>query len=122
MSIDWAKMHLDPIYATLGVPAVVLLADSGGTVTGLTVIDKTAGVQLGEHDTQVDTLTPACCIRASEWDALGFHALDFEEASIEFNGSRWAIKGFPKRPVPAGGASRGEILLILSNETVTEST
>lgn len=116
--IDWNALMLDPVYAALGVPAVITIAGSGDVIDGLTVIDKTAGVLLGEHDTQVDTLTPACCIRASEWDAAGQTALDLEGASIAFNGSRWNITGFPKRPVPAGGASRGEILLILSNETV----
>lgn len=117
--IDWNALHLDPLYAALGVPAVVTLSESGGDVD-VTVIDKTAGVQLGEGDVQVDTLTPACCIRASEWAAQGQTVLDFEDAKVTFNGSRWDIKGFPKRPTPAGGSSRGEILLILSNETVVD--
>lgn len=121
MNFDWQTLHLDPIYAVQGVSADVTLADSDATVvTGLTVIDKTAGIQTGANEVKVDTIEPACCIRASEWKARGYVPLDFEDASIAFNGSRWKIVGFPKRPVPSGGSMRGEIMLILSGETVID--
>jgi hypothetical protein len=119
--IDYQTLLLDPIYRTLGVAAAITLGDSAETVvSGLTVIDKTDGVQLGDHDAQVDTLEPACCIRYSELTANDLRPVDLEGGSIEFNGSRWKIKAYPKRPVPSG-ARKGELLLILANETEIES-
>jgi hypothetical protein len=117
--IDYQALLLDPLYATLGVPAVVTLADATTSFEGLTVIDKTSGLQFGSTEAKVDTVEPACCIRAKQWSALGRTTADFEGATIEFNGSRWDIVAYPKRPVPSG-ARQGEILLILSNETVVE--
>lgn len=120
--IDYQALLLDPIYATIGVPAAITLDDSAETVvSGLTVIDKTSGVTLGDHDAQVDTLEPACCIRHAELTSNGLAPVDLEDATIEFNGSRWKIKSFPKRPVPSG-SRQGEVLLILANETVVESS
>lgn len=117
---------LDPIYATLGVPATLTLpaqdsSDDEHVITGLTVIDKTSGVTLGDHDAQVDTLEPAACIRRAELDANEITIAELDGASIEFNGSRWNVKGTPKRPIP-NGARKGEILLILGNETELDSS
>jgi hypothetical protein len=99
-------------------------ADEGTTeveITDLTVIDKTGGVALGDHDAQVDTLEPACCIRHAELTANEVTIAELDGAFIAFNGSRWRIKGMPKRPVP-NGARKGEVLLILGNETELDSS
>lgn len=114
--IDYQALLLDPIYATLGVPAKLTLANATA-YPGLKVIDKTSGVTIGDHDAQVDTLEPACCIRYATLTALGLVPVNLEGATIEFNGSRWKIKSYPKRPVPSG-ARKGELLLMLGNETV----
>jgi hypothetical protein len=92
----------------------------GTTDVEVTVIDKTGGVSLGDHDSKVETLEPAACIRYSELTSNGLTPLDLDGGSLEFNGSSWKIKSWPKRPVPSG-ARKGELLLILGNETVTES-
>jgi hypothetical protein len=117
--IDFQTLMLDPIYATLGVPASITIPADGSsdelTITDLTVIDKTSGLTVGEHDAQVTTIEPACCIRRAELDANGLSLASLDRASIEFNGSRWTIKGTPKRPIP-NGAKKGEILLLLGNE------
>lgn len=115
--VDYQAMLLDPIYEVLGVDATVTLEDGVTSFEGLTVIDKTSGVQLGDQGTKVDSIEPACCIRYAEWKDRGRTPDDFEGATIAFNGSSWKIVGFPKRPVPSG-ARAGEILLILSSETV----
>lgn len=117
---------LDPLYAALGVPATITIpaddsSDVEVIVSDLTVIDKTGGVTIGDHDAQIDTLEPACCIRHAELTANDLTIADIDGASIEFNGSRWKIKGAPKRPVP-NGAKKGEVLLILSNETELDSS
>lgn len=118
--VDYQTQLLDPIYLTLGVPGVITLADDT-VVDGLTVIDKTAGVLTGDNAAKVDTLEPGCCIRAAEWYAKGRTFADFEGASVEFNGSRWDIVAYPKRPTPTG-AKTGEVLLILQHETEIESS
>jgi hypothetical protein len=90
-------------------------------ITDLTVIDKTGGVTIGDHDAQIDTLEPACCIRHAELIANTLTISDIDGAAIAFNGSRWKIKGASKRPVP-NGAKKGEVLLILANETELDSS
>ena len=123
MTIDYQALLLDPIYATIGVAAVITLdtdSDSEAPTFDVTVIDKTGGVSLGDHDSKVETLEPAACVRYSELTSNGLSPVDLDGASIEFNGSSWKIKSWPKRPVPSG-ARKGELLLILGNETVTES-
>jgi len=117
-------MLLDPLYTTLGVAAVITLetdSDSDALTFDVTVIDKTGGVSLGDHDSKVETIEPAACIRFAELTSNGLAPVDLEGASIEFNGSSWKIKSWPKRPVP-NGARKGELLLILGNETETDSS
>jgi hypothetical protein len=110
---------LDPIYASIGVAAVITLAD-GTTHLPLTALDKTSGVEIGNNAAKVDTIEPAACIRNAEWRAAGQTAIGLEGASIQINGSLWDIVGYKKRPTP-NGERDGELLLILSNETVIES-
>lgn len=114
--IDYKALLLDPIYQTIGVPASVIMPDSDETTyEGLTVIDKTAGVALGDQPVQVESLEPAAAVRAAELSTRGIDPTDLDGAFIEFNGFRWTIKGRHNRPVPSG-ARDGELLLILSNE------
>lgn len=124
MLIDWQALLLDPLYASLGVSAVLTLAvddSSDPRSFDVVVIDKTAGVALGDHDAQVETLEPAACIRRSELTSNGLTPVDLDGASLAFNGSSWKVKGWPKRPVPSG-AKEGELLLILGNETELDSS
>lgn len=119
-ALDYQALLLDPIYSVLGVPAKLGLPDGETFVEGFTVIDKTAGVQLGDKESKVDSIEPACCIRNKELADAGLAPSDLDGGTIEFNGSRWRIVGYPKRPVPSG-ARKGEVMFILSNEIVTES-
>lgn len=117
--MDYQALLLDPIYAALGVPAKLGLSDGVTFYEGLTVIDKTSGVQLGDKDSKIDSIEPACCIRHKELTDAGLAPSDLDAGTVEFNGSRWTIVGYPKRPVPTG-ARQGEVLLILSREVVIE--
>ena len=115
--IDYEALLLDPIYLTLGVPATIELADGVTVFEGLTVIDKTAGIELGDKESKVDSIEPACCIRHAELTAKGLVPSALEDGKISFNGSQWSIVAYPKRPVPSG-SRKGEVLLILSREVV----
>jgi hypothetical protein len=124
--IDFEALMLNPLYATLGVPATLTLpaqdsSDEEVQITGLTVIDKTGGLTHGDHDVQIDSLEPACCIRRAELIANEITIAELDGASIAFNGSSWVIKGTPKRPTP-NGSRKGEVLLILGNETELDSS
>jgi hypothetical protein len=117
---DYQTLLLDPQYAAFGVPATIGMSDGVTFFEGFTVIDKTGGVQLGDKESKVDSLEPACCIRHVELTAKGIAPGDLDGGTIEFNGSRWTIVAYPKRPVPSG-ARQGEVMLILSREIVTDA-
>lgn len=117
--IDYQATLLDPIYSVLGVPAKIELADGVTVFEGLTVIDKTSGIELGDKESKVDSIEPGCCIRHSELTAKGLTPSALDGGKITFNGSQWAIVAYPKRPVPSG-SRQGEVMLILSREVVVD--
>ncbi len=123
--IDFEALMLDPLYATLGVPASITIPADGSsdelTITDITVIDKTGGIATGDQPVQVETIEPACCIRRAELTANGLTLANLDGASITFNGSRWTIKGGSKRPIP-NGARKGEVLFVLADEIEVDSS
>lgn len=107
MSIDLQTTLYDPIYRLLptAFDAQITLLESGLTKE-LRVIDKTAGVAVGDG-VQVSTVVPACDVRTSEVSAKGLVLENLKGASISFNGKTWDVIDHEMRPV-------GEIRLFLS--------
>lgn len=104
--IDWQVQLYDPAFTTLGTEARLA---SGSTFT---VIDRTAGVNVPDGRTQVDTVRPACDVRAAELAASAITVSDLPEDQITFNGQTWRIKSYIPLPSPAG-ESDGLVRLIL---------
>jgi hypothetical protein len=119
MTIDWAA-HYDPLYAAFGVSATLTLAETNVSYSGLTVIDKTAGVELtgglpgttSRGDVSMLTILPACAVRAAELVANGIALSALKGSLITFNGNVWRIENRRAAPSPAGELV-GEIYLIL---------
>jgi hypothetical protein len=112
--MDWKATLLDPIYSALGVPAVLVLASTDASYTGLTVIDKTTGIEVGGGgDLGISTIKPACAIRIADITANGIDLIDLKGSTIAFNGKAWRIEHRVPRPLPSG-ESEGELLLILT--------
>jgi hypothetical protein len=115
MTIDWAA-HYDPLYAAFGVSATLTLAETNVSYSGLTVIDKTLGVELAggtsRNDLSMLTILPACAVRAAELVANGIALSALKGSLITFNGNVWRIENRRAVPSPAGELV-GEIYLIL---------
>ena len=110
MSLEMFSDALDVIYESLGVEAVLSVVTEG-----ITVLDKTSGVDLeaGQGAIRRPTLTPAAVVRRAELTSVGITDLsDIVNAQITFNGVTWRIASHKPKPTPEG-ESKGELYLIL---------
>ena len=110
--MDYQALLYSPIYVSLGVTAE--LVTSAGTSATVTVLDKTTGIDVGT-DTIVETIKPACIVRAAELSDNDITRTDLPEGQITFNGNTWRIKSTQPKPSP-NGESDGEYILFLLNE------
>jgi len=115
--MDYQALLYNPIYAIQGVPAVLTLADS--EYEDLTILDKTAGVDIGE-DVNIQTIRPVGVLRVAELTARGVSVDSLEGARIAFNGLSWEVTSYRVKPSPKGERD-GEVYLILSDKTDDES-
>lgn len=110
--MDWSLMY-GPIYATLGVEAVLTVA-CGDPPMALTVIDKTAPAAINFKGADVLDVKPAAMVRAT--DLADVDKAKLRDATIRFNGKDWTIRSHEVIPAPTG-EEQGEIRLILSEES-----
>ncbi len=90
----------------------VVTPDGGGAQT-IRAIDKTAGVLVGGDDgVSVQSISPACDVRATELAAKGIDRVDLDRGTVEIDGMVWRIIVTAVRPGIYGEA-RGEVRLIL---------
>lgn len=115
MAIDWDAIMQTPIYSLLGVSAIFTPSGAGEPVT-VTIIDKTAGVEVGS-DINTLTIRPGATVRAADLAAAGYGRESLDDGYLEFSGAIWRIEAYMPRPSPVGQAS-GEFLLLLSEHYV----
>ena len=109
--INWQTTLIDPIYSIIGVEAVLTPSSNDVPVT-VTVIDKTAGVEVADEP-MVSSIKPAADVRASDLASNGITREDLHEGTVTFNGATWNIVATLPRPTP-GGEAQGEVRLILT--------
>lgn len=109
--MDYQSLLYDPIYNTVGVAAILTLNDSAEPIDGLTVVDKTTGVDIGET-VEAQVIVPAAIIRAVELAAKSVTVEELPKAKIEFNEKAWLIVSYRLLPSPNGEAD-GEVFLLL---------
>lgn len=111
--LNFGSTMLDPIYAVIGVEAVLTPATSVSAAT-ITAIDKSAGVVLADaKDPAVQTVRPGARVRMAELTANGITLLDLDNATLAMNGKTWTVKAHRPMPNP-NGEGEGEVLLLLS--------
>lgn len=108
--MDYQALLYDPIYNALGVSAQLDLGTDG--IVPLTVIDKTAGIAVGDG-VEVHTIKPACDARMVELLSVGVSFDELENAPITFNGKTWTVTHHELRPSPRG-ENDGELRMFLS--------
>lgn len=110
--MDWSMLY-DPVYATLGVEAVLTLPGTDGAEIELTALDKTSGVVVGS-DVEVQTVEPAAVVRHTELSASeGFSLSQLRDSSLLMNGKTWKVRNYSLRPAPTG-EEQGEVMLLLT--------
>jgi hypothetical protein len=121
--MDYQALLYDPVYAAIGVPAVLAPASGLTTQVDLTVIDKTAGADVGvSHAAKgsigaasfgIETVHPVAAVRMAELRANGLTRDDLDMSAITFNGRTWRVRSHVLKPSP-NGLDDGEAWLILT--------
>jgi hypothetical protein len=114
MAIDYGAMLFDPVYANLGVPAVLTVP--GGADLAITVIDDTrpqtlpasSAGQVGE----VRSVGPGAYARIPELAGNGIARTDYLDAVLAFNGRNWMVRSYELRGSPMG-EDAGEVRFLL---------
>ena len=129
MPIDYGAVLYDPVYAEIGVPAVLTV--SGGTDAAITVIDDTRPKALpvpGTSGAQVNSVGPGAYARIPELagnaiarDAYaripelagnGITRDGYQDAVLAFNGRNWIVRSYELRGSPMG-EDAGEVRFLL---------
>lgn len=110
MSIDWQTAIYDPLYGIFGVVATL----DTGTENEVTVIDQTAGIEIGASSVDLPVISPAALVRVAELDEKEISEESLLEASLTIRGITWTIKNVAAKPGPDGKNS-GELMLLLLN-------
>ncbi|RVD14305.1 MAG: hypothetical protein EOS73_29435 [Mesorhizobium sp.] len=108
--IHYAALYNSP----LAVDAVLTIDGTDGTTIELRAIDKTAPAALAFKGVEVLDIKLAAMVRASDLADIELAAL--RNATLAFSGRTWTIRSHEIFPAPTG-ESKGEIRLILSEET-----
>ncbi|MBZ7921658.1 hypothetical protein LAC81_07670 [Ensifer adhaerens] len=109
--IDYGSLLFGPIYGTLGVEAVLTLADTAETQVTVTLIDKTGGLPVGPN-VEIGTVVPGATVQVADLAAVGVTVEQLDDAHVSFSGRTWRIASHHPKPVPSGEAD-GEQVLIL---------
>lgn len=117
--MDYQNTLYGPIYLAQGVDALLTLADN--RMAEIVVLDKTAGIDIGESGGQLQTIKPAAAVRVPDLTERGIEVTDLPRAKIFFNGFQWTVTSYKLRPSP-NGERDGEAYLILTSRTVVSES
>jgi hypothetical protein len=113
--IDYSALLFDPVYAELGVPAVIGTGE-------ITVIDDTRPKALPMSVTgstgpaEVRGVGPGAFARAYELTSKGITRDVWLGATLAFNGRTWVVRSFEMRGSPMG-EDLGEVRFLLKEQT-----
>jgi hypothetical protein len=113
MAIDYGTMLFDPVYAEIGVPAVLTVP--GGADLAITVIDDTRPKDLsvpGTSGAVVHSVGPGAYARIPELAGNGIVRDDYLDAVLAFNGRSWIVRSYELRGSPSG-EDLGEVRFLL---------
>jgi hypothetical protein len=110
MVIDYGALLYEPVYAGLGVPAVMGTAE-------ITVIDDTRRKPLpvgstGAPGAEVRSVGPGAFARVSELIDRGIARDTWLGTNLDFNGRSWIVRSYELHGSPAG-EDAGEVLFLL---------
>jgi hypothetical protein len=116
MPIDYSALLFDPVYAELGVPAVIGTGE-------ITVIDDTRPKALpisnaiqAATSADVRTVGPGAFARIYELTSKGITRDVWIDAALSFNGRTWIVRSYELRGSPMG-EDLGEVRFLLKEHT-----
>ena len=107
--IDYSVLLYDPVYAEIGVPAVIGSSE-------ITVIDDTRRKTLPSGSAEVRSVGPGAFARIPELTANGIARDVWVGAMIVFNDRTWTVRSYELRGSP-NGEDAGEVLFLLKEHT-----
>lgn len=116
--MDYGTLLYDPVYAELGVEAVIGAGTDAGEVS-ITVIDDTRPktTVVGSNQMEVRSVGPGAFARIPELAGKGIGRSDYLGALLTFNGRTWMVRSYELRGSP-NGEDMGEVRFLL---TATEA-
>ena len=113
MPVDYSALLYDPVYAELGVPAVLTVTSStDGAVADITVIDDTRPKVLAAGSAEVSSVDPCAFARIPELTDKGLTVSDCHGAVLTFNGRSWTVRNCKRQGSP-NGEDFGEVMFLL---------
>lgn len=109
--IDYSALLYDPVYAEIGVPAVLTAAGTAGEIA-LTVIDDTRPKTQTSSSVEVRSVGPGAYARIPELAGNGIARDDYMDAMLRFNGRNWVVRSYELRGSP-NGEDVGEVRFLL---------
>lgn len=109
MAVDYSALLYDPLYAGLGVPAVI------GTAN-ITVIDDTRPTTNTSGTAEVRSVGPGAFARIPELTSKGIGRDNYMDAILAFNGRTWMVRSYELRGSP-NGEDVGEVRFLLKEHT-----
>src|SRR5262245_36364588 len=113
MSHDYSSLLYDPIYAELGVSA--MLTTTGG-VFDITVIDDTRAKAHTSNNVEVRSIGPGAFARVPELTSKGITRADYINSVLSFNGRMWVVRSYELRGSP-NGEDVGEVHFLLRSDS-----
>ena len=108
--LDYSALLYDPVYAEIGVPAVLTIGTAGEVA--LTVIDDTRPKSNMSGTAEVRSVGPGAYARIPELAANGIAREDYQDAVLTFNGRAWSVRSYELRGSP-NGEDFGEVRFLL---------
>jgi len=110
--IDYSAVLFDPVYAELGVSAM-LTTTSG--VFEITVIDDTRAKMQTSNNVDVRSVGPGAFARIPELTSKGIDRADYISSVLSFNGRMWVVRSYDLRGSP-NGEDVGEVRFLLRSD------
>ena len=107
--LDYSALLYDPVYAEIGVPAVMT---AGTGEVALTVIDDTRPKSNMSGVAEVRSVGPGAYARIPELAENGIAREDYQDAVLTFNGRAWTVRSYELRGSP-NGEDLGEVRFLL---------
>lgn len=113
--IDYSALLYDPVYAELGVPAMMTVATVGDIA--LTVVDDTRPKTNTSGTAEVRSVGPGAFARIPELTENGITRDGYMDAILAFNGRTWVVRSYEIRGSP-NGEDLGEVRFLLKEAAV----